>query len=77
MQRLRDVIIGILERRGPSTDRQLTEAIFGSDAQHQTINGECRHLEVLGLSTRSKGSDGIIRNMIPSANNGPKLRIVS
>ena len=77
MQRLRDVIIGILERRGPCTDRELTEAVYGSDAQHQTINGECRHLDRLGLIRRQKGSDGIIRNAIASANNGPTLRLVS
>jgi hypothetical protein len=77
MQRLRNTIIGILERRGPATDRGLTEAIFGSDKQHQTINGECRYLEMLGLIARRKGADGIIRNIPASAIDGPTLRLVS
>lgn len=64
MTLLRDVIIGIVERRGDTTDRQLAEAIFGSNAQHQTINGECRYLESLGVIVRAKGSDGIIRNSL-------------
>jgi len=67
MQLLKDLIIEILQRRGMATDRELSEAIYGSDRQHQTINGECRHLANIGLIVRSKGDDGIIRNSLAAA----------
>jgi hypothetical protein len=43
MTTLRDVIVYIVHRRPGITDRQLTEAIHGSDERHQQINSECRH----------------------------------
>lgn len=42
MTTLREVIIYIVERRPGITDRQLTEAIYGSDQRHQSVNAECR-----------------------------------
>ena len=43
MTTLREVILYIVERRPGITDRQLTEAIYGSDARHQQVNAECRY----------------------------------
>lgn len=76
MTKLRDIIIGILERRQEATDRQLSEAIFGSDAQHQTVNGECRYLGRLGVIDRHKGVDGIIRNFPINVRTRPRLHLV-
>ena len=42
MTTLREVIVYIVRRRPGITDRQLTEAIFGSDERHQQVNAECR-----------------------------------
>lgn len=39
---LREVIVYIVRRRPGITDRQLTEAIYGSDERHQQVNAECR-----------------------------------
>jgi|HubBroStandDraft_2_1064218.scaffolds.fasta_scaffold2895414_1 hypothetical protein len=54
MTTLADVILYILPRRGDSTDRQLCEAIYGSDDQHPQINQECRLLANKGLIARQK-----------------------
>lgn len=43
MAALREVIVYIVRRRAGITDRQLTEAIYGSDERHQQVNAECRH----------------------------------
>jgi len=64
MQLLKHLIIGILERRDEASDRNLSEAIYGSHKQHQTINGECRYLANIGLIVRIKGDDGIIKNSL-------------
>jgi hypothetical protein len=40
---LRQVIVYIVRRRPGITDRQLTEAIYGSDERHQQVNTECRN----------------------------------
>jgi len=37
------VIVYIVRRRPGITDRQLTEAIYGSDERHQQVNAECRN----------------------------------
>jgi hypothetical protein len=42
MTTLREVIVYIVRRRPDITDRQLTEAIYGSDERHQQVNAECR-----------------------------------
>jgi hypothetical protein len=42
MTTLRKVIVYIVERRPSITDRQLTEAVYGSDDRHQQVNAECR-----------------------------------
>jgi hypothetical protein len=42
MTTLRQVILYIIERRLGITDRQLTEAIYGSDERHQQVNQKCR-----------------------------------
>lgn len=76
MPLLKDIIIGILQRRGELTDRELTDAIFGLNAGPQTINGECNHLENLGVLIRRKAHDGVIRNVLVVAGDGPTLRVV-
>jgi hypothetical protein len=43
MTTLREVIVYIVCRRPGITDRQLTEAIYGSDERHQQVNTECRN----------------------------------
>ena len=43
MTTLREVIVYIVRRRPGITDRQLTEAIYGSDERHQQVNAECRN----------------------------------
>ena len=43
MTTLREVIVYIVQRRPGITDRQLTEAIYGSDERHQQVNSECRN----------------------------------
>ncbi|WP_420965309.1 hypothetical protein [Bradyrhizobium sp. B120] len=43
MTTLREVIVYIVRRRSGITDRQLTEAIYGSDERHQQVNAECRN----------------------------------
>ncbi|MGY4608602.1 hypothetical protein ACVW16_007014 [Bradyrhizobium sp. USDA 4474] len=43
MATLREVIVYIVRRRPGITDRQLTEAIYGSDGRHQQVNAECRN----------------------------------
>jgi hypothetical protein len=42
MTTLQEVIAYIIRRRPGITDRQLTEAIYGSDERHQQVNAECR-----------------------------------
>jgi len=42
MTTLREVIVYIVRRRPGISDRQLTEAIYGSDERHQQVNAECR-----------------------------------
>jgi hypothetical protein len=42
MATLREVIVFIVRHRPGITDRQLTEAIYGSDDRHQQVNAECR-----------------------------------
>ena len=42
MTTLREVIVYIVGRRPGITDRQLTEAIYGSYERHQQVNGERR-----------------------------------
>ena len=42
MTTLREVIVYVVRRRPGITDRQLTEAIYGSDKRHQQVNAECR-----------------------------------
>lgn len=43
MTALREVILYIVERRPGVSDRQLSEAIYGSDDRHQQVNSECRY----------------------------------
>jgi hypothetical protein len=43
MTTLREVIVYIVRRRPGITDRQLTEAIYGSDERHPQVNAECRY----------------------------------
>jgi hypothetical protein len=42
MTTLREVIVYVVRRRPGINDRQLTEAIYGSDERHQQVNAECR-----------------------------------
>lgn len=43
MTTLRELIVYIVRRRPGITDRQLTEAIYGSNERHQQVNAECRY----------------------------------
>lgn len=60
---LAEVIEYILGNRPNLTDRELGEAIYGSDDRHQQINSECRHLEQAGVIIREL-IDGLIRNRL-------------
>jgi 5-methylcytosine-specific restriction protein A len=46
------------------TDRELTEAMFGSDEQHQQVNTACRALAAAGQIERPVGADGLIHNVL-------------
>jgi len=63
MTTLREVIVYIVRRRPGITDRQLTEAIYGSDERHQQVNAECRNCP--GIVRRQ--GETHIRNFITEA----------
>lgn len=65
---LAKVIEYILRHRPSLTDRELGEAIYGSDARHQQINSECRLMEQAGIIVRET-IDGLIRNRLAIAPN--------
>ncbi len=77
MTTLREVILFILERRPNATDRQLSEAIYGSDRGHQQINQECRLLEGARLVQRAKSPTGSIKNHLAGTAAPSVLRIIS
>jgi hypothetical protein len=72
---LRQVILFILARRDGATDRDVSEAIYGSDEGHQQINQECRLLTAAGKLKRTKTSDDPIRNYLQGPQ-GIHLRLV-
>jgi len=79
MTTLRQVILFILERRHLATDRELSEAIYGSDKGHQQINQECRLLAAAGKMHRTKIADHPIQNscgMLQTTQTPPVLRLV-
>jgi len=79
MTTLSQVILFILERRNGSTDRELSEAIYGNDRGHQQINQECRLLERRGQLLRAKSGGNLIgnfRQMPKAAQKRPILHLV-
>ncbi len=74
MTMLSNVILFILKYRPQATDRQLSEAIFGSDNRHQDVNQGCRLLEARGLIQRTV-VDGLIRNSLQREK--PVIRLVA
>jgi hypothetical protein len=73
MATLREVIVYIVKRRPGITDRQLTEAIFGSDEQHQQVNAECR---VCSEIERRQGETHISNYISAVRPVGPTLTLV-
>jgi hypothetical protein len=61
---LADKILGELQLQSGRTDRALAEAILGTRHRIQQINGECRHLEMLGRIERRKVGDAPIENYL-------------
>jgi hypothetical protein len=56
---LGEVIIYIIERRPGISDRELSEAIFGSNARHQQVSAECRLLANRADIIRRPGAGSI------------------
>jgi hypothetical protein len=71
---LADLVIELIRRRPGVTDRQLSEAVFGTPHRVQQINGECRHLENIGRLERRKSGDQSIGNW--PVREKPMLRVV-
>jgi hypothetical protein len=71
---LANKVIEVVERRPSISDRELSEAIFGTPHRSTQINSECRHLENLERLVRKKIGDEPIGNY--PVRNPPKLTIV-
>ena len=66
MPTLREVIVYIVQRRPGITDRQLTEAIFGSDERHQHVNAECRNCPEIERRQGATHVENYIRERVPT-----------
>jgi len=64
-------VMEVVERRVGISDRHMSEELKRSVQQ---VNGECRHLENLGLIERKKIGDGPIGNY--PVRQRPKLTVV-
>lgn len=59
---LRDLVLELLQQRGPMTDAQLRQA--GGARSHQHVNQVCRRLAEVGILRREPGPDGRILNTL-------------
>jgi len=71
---LADKIFSELGQSDGLSDRQLSEAIFGTRHRSAQVNGECRYLENRDLIVRKKQVDEPIRNYL--ARSKPHLKLV-
>jgi hypothetical protein len=69
-----DQIVAELGQRNGLSDRQLSEAIFGTRHRSTQINGECRYFENRGLIVRKKWDSEPIRNFLVGPK--PNLKLV-
>ena len=61
---LADKILCELKVQSGLTDRALAETILGTRHRIQQINGECRHLEMLGrIERRTSGEESLLRRL--------------
>jgi hypothetical protein len=67
-------VIAALDQHDGSSDRQLSEVIFGTRRRSTQINGECRYLANRGLIVRKKWDGEPIRNFLVRPK--PKLKLV-
>jgi hypothetical protein len=65
MTTLREVMSYIVRRRPCITDRQLTDAIYGSDERHQQVNAECRACAEIDRRHGDTHIENFIRESVP------------
>ena len=62
-----DEIIELLKKQPGLSDRQITDSLFGPEADQQTVNQVCRRLLKQRVLVRTKRPDGILGNYLSNA----------